>query len=46
MGLRQLLGGDLALLQQIARAGKAKGTASVGGEVACACELMFVAVDA
>ncbi len=26
------------------RAGKAKGTASVGGELACSCELMFVAV--
>ena len=26
------------------RAGKAKGRASVGGELACSCELMFVAV--
>jgi len=28
------------------RAGKAKGTASVGGELACQCELLFVGVDA
>ena len=28
------------------RAGKAKGTASVNGELACQCELMFVGVDA
>ncbi len=29
-----------------ARAGKASGTASVNGELACSCDLMFVAVDA
>ena len=29
-----------------ARAGKATGTASVDDELACSCELMFVAVDA
>lgn len=29
-----------------ARAGKAVGTASVGGETACTCELLFVGVDA
>lgn len=29
-----------------ARAGKASGRASVGGELACACELMFVGVPA
>jgi len=28
------------------RAGKAVGTASVGGETACTCELLFVGVDA
>ncbi|MEM7096429.1 MAG: 3-hydroxyacyl-ACP dehydratase FabZ [Actinomycetota bacterium] len=29
-----------------ARAGKAKGRASVDGDLACSCELMFVAVEA
>lgn len=29
-----------------ARAGKGKGTASLNGQVACECELMFVLVDA
>jgi 3-hydroxyacyl-[acyl-carrier-protein] dehydratase len=48
---RQVLPGErldleLEVTRMSARAGKAKGTASVGGQVACACELMFVAVDA
>lgn len=44
---RQVLPGDrldlrLDVVRMSARAGKATGTASVGGEVACAAELMFV----
>ncbi|MEM7286615.1 MAG: 3-hydroxyacyl-ACP dehydratase FabZ [Actinomycetota bacterium] len=44
---RQVLPGDrldlrLEVVRMSARAGKATGTASVGGEVACAAELMFV----
>ena len=47
---RQVLPGerldlDLEVTRLSARAGKARGTASVSGEIACACELMFVAVD-
>jgi len=47
---RQVTPGDrldlsLEVTRISARAGKASGTASVGGEVACSCELMFVAVD-
>ena len=46
---RQVLPGDrldleIEVTRISARAGKAKGTASVGGETACSCELMFVAV--
>lgn len=48
---RQVLPGerlDLAIevTRLSARAGKARGSASVDGELACSCELMFVAVDA
>ncbi len=44
---RQVVPGDrldlrLEVVRMSARAGKATGTASVGGEVACAAELMFV----
>ena len=44
---RQVLPGDrldlrLDVVRMSARAGKATGTASVNGEVACAAELMFV----
>lgn len=44
---RQVLPGDrldlrLDVVRMSARAGKATGTASVAGEVACAAELMFV----
>jgi 3-hydroxyacyl-[acyl-carrier-protein] dehydratase len=48
---RQVLPGDrlelrLDVQRMSARAGKATGTATVDGEVACAAELMFVIVDA
>ena len=48
---RQVLPGerlDLAIqvTRMSARAGKATGTASVDGDVACTCELMFVGVPA
>lgn len=48
---RQVLPGerldlDLTVTRMSARAGKASGTASVNGEVACKCDLMFVGVDA
>ena len=48
---RQVLPGDRLDLRidvgrMSARAGKASGSASVNGEMACACELMFVMVDA
>jgi 3-hydroxyacyl-[acyl-carrier-protein] dehydratase len=47
---RQVVPGDrldlrLDVVRMSARAGKATGTASVDGEVACAAELMFVVVD-
>lgn len=47
---RQVLPGDcldltIEVTRMSARAGKAKGSASVDGELACSCELMFVAVD-
>lgn len=46
---RQVLPGDrldlaLEVTRMSARAGKATGTASVNGELACSCDLMFVAV--
>jgi len=37
---------ELTVTRLSARAGKAAGTASVGGELACSCELIFVAVPA
>jgi len=48
---RQVVPGDELLLEvtlgrMSARAGKGAGRASVGGETACECELMFVLVDA
>lgn len=48
---RQVLPGDrldleIEIIRMSARAGKAKGRASVGGELACSAELMFVAVEA
>lgn len=48
---RQVVPGDelvisVELGRMIARAGKGGGTATVNGEVACECELMFVLVDA
>lgn len=48
---RQVVPGDTLTIeiemgQMSARAGKGKGTASVDGEKACSCELMFVLVDA
>lgn len=48
---RQVLPGErLDLVIEVtrlsARAGKARGSASVAGDLACSCELMFVAVDA
>ena len=48
---RQVVPGDELLLEvelgrMSARAGKGSGTASVGGEVACQADLMFVLVDA
>ncbi len=48
---RQVAPGDrldlrLDVVRMSARAGKATGTATVDGEVACAAELMFVMVDA
>ncbi|MEY4401183.1 MAG: 3-hydroxyacyl-ACP dehydratase FabZ [Actinomycetota bacterium] len=48
---RQVIPGDLLTIsvelgRMSARAGKGGGTASVNGEVACECELMFVLVDA
>ncbi len=47
---RQVLPGDrldleLTVTRMSARAGKASGTASVNGEIACSCDLMFVGVD-
>lgn len=47
---RQVLPGDrldltIEVTRMSARAGKARGTASVDGETACSCELMFVAVE-
>ena len=47
---RQVVPGDeltirVELGRMSARAGKGVGTASVQGEVACECELMFVLVD-
>lgn len=46
---RQVLPGErldleIEIIRMSARAGKAKGRALVGGEVACSAELMFVAV--
>ena len=48
---RQVLPGErldleIEVTRLSARAGKARGSASVDGAVACSCELMFVAVDA
>ena len=48
---RQVGPGDELLLEvelgrMSARAGKGSGRASVGGELACACDLLFVLVDA
>jgi len=48
---RQVVPGDVLelrveLTRMSARAGKGRGTATVGGEIACECELMFVLVDA
>ncbi|MFM8649065.1 MAG: 3-hydroxyacyl-ACP dehydratase FabZ [Actinomycetota bacterium] len=48
---RQVAPGDELILEvelgrMSSRAGKGKGRALVGGEVACECELMFVLVDA
>ena len=48
---RQVVPGDtlelaVELGRMSARAGKGKGTASLRGQVACECELMFVLVDA
>ena len=48
---RQVTPGDrldlrLEVERMSARAGKANGEASVAGEVACHCQLMFVVVDA
>ena len=47
---RQVVPGDrldlhMEVERMSARAGKAKGEASVAGEVACQCQLMFVVVD-
>lgn len=47
---RQVLPGDelviaVTLGRMSARAGKGSGTASVNGEVACECDLMFVLID-
>lgn len=47
---RQVLPGDrldleLTVTRISARAGKASGTASVDGQLACSCDLMFVGVD-
>lgn len=46
---RQVLPGErldlsIEVVRMSARAGKAKGTASVDGALACSCDLMFVAV--
>ena len=48
---RQVLPGDTLTLEMTmgrmsARAGKGSGTASVGGEVACQADLLFVVADA
>lgn len=48
---RQVVPGDtlemsIALTKMSARAGKGSGLATVGGEIACQCELFFVIVDA
>ena len=48
---RQVIPGDtlemsIALTRMSARAGKGSGLATVGGEIACQCELFFVIVDA
>ena len=47
---RQVEPGDelelrVELLRMSARAGKGRGSATLGGKVACECELMFVLVD-
>ena len=47
----QVIPGDtlemsIALTRMSARAGKGSGLATVGGEIACQCELFFVIVDA
>lgn len=47
---RQVVPGDELVLtvelgRMSARAGKGSGTATVGGQLACECELMFVLVD-
>ena len=47
---RQVMPGDrldlaIEVTRVSARAGKARGTASVGGQLACSCDLMFVAVE-
>ena len=47
---RQVIPGDtlemsIALTKMSARAGKGSGLATVGGEIACQCELFFVIVD-
>lgn len=48
---RQVTPGDELILEvelgrMSARAGKGSGRATVGGQVACECDLMFVLVDA
>ena len=48
---RQVVPGDtlemsVTLTQMSARAGKGAGVATVNGEVACKCEILFVIVDA
>ena len=48
---RQVIPGNtlemsIALTRMSARAGKGSGVATVGGEIACQCELFFVIVDA
>ncbi len=48
---RQVIPGDtldmsIALTKMSARAGKGSGLATVGGEIACQCEVFFVIVDA
>jgi 3-hydroxyacyl-[acyl-carrier-protein] dehydratase len=48
---RQVVPGDTLVLtatigRMSARAGKGQGVATVNGEIACECELLFVVVDA